>query len=75
MNEIDDVTWKTMQAIKARSELHAIQLAGHERLEALIQKAASEGLNPEEIEQARYLEALHRQEHDEAEERREQSED
>lgn len=72
---IDDATWATMQAIKARSEFQAVQLAGHERLEALIKKAASEGLNPEEIEQARYLEALHRQEHDEAEERREQSED
>ncbi len=73
--QIDNATWVTMQAIKARSELHAVQLAGHERLEDLIQKAAREGLNPAEIEQSRALMAMQRQELDEAAERREQSED
>lgn len=72
---IDDATWETMKAIKARSEFQAVQLAGYDRREALIQKAASEGLTPSEIEQARSLEALQRQEMDEASKRREQSED
>lgn len=72
--QINDTTWKTMQEIKARSEFHAVQLAGHERLEDLIQKAAREGLNPAEIEQSRALMAMQRQELDEAAERREQSE-
>jgi hypothetical protein len=72
---IDEATWKTMQAIKARSDLDAVQLAGIERRDALIQKAATEGLTPAEIEQARSLEAIHRQEQDEAAERREQAKD
>jgi len=72
---IDEATWKTMQAIKARSDLDAVQLAGIERRDALIQKAATEGLTPVEIEQARSLEAIQRQEQDEAAARREQAED
>jgi len=64
-----------MQAIKARSDLDAVQLAGIERRDALIQKAATEGLTPVEIEQARSLEAIQRQEQDEAAARREQAED
>lgn len=72
---IDEATWKTMQAIKARSDLDAVQLAGIERRDALIQKAATEGLTPAEIEQARSLETIQRQEQDEAAERREQPED
>ncbi|MBU3652572.1 MAG: hypothetical protein FGM44_05745 [Limnohabitans sp.] len=75
MRQIDDATWETMKSIKAHSEFQAVQLAGHDRREALIHKAASEGLTPAEIEQARSLEALQRQEMDEAAERREQSED
>lgn len=72
---IDEATWKTMQAVKARSDLDAVQLAGIERRDALIQKAATEGLTPAEIEQARSLEVIQRQEQDEAAARREQAED
>ncbi len=74
-DHIDDATWKTMLEIKARSELDAVELACYRRREALIFKAAAEGLTPTEIEQAQWLETSQRRDLDAAAERREQSEE
>lgn len=73
-NHIDDATWQAMQEAKAVMDQQAIEMVFIDRREELIAKAASDGLAPAEIEQARSLDARQRQNLIEADERREQPE-
>ncbi len=72
---IDEDTWQTMQAIKDRREMDASELVGFMFREVLIEKAATEGLTPSEIQQARNLDATQRQNLNLAADLRERSED
>lgn len=71
---IDDATWQAMQEAKAVMDQQAIERVFIDRSEELILKAATDGLEPAEIEQSRSLDARQRQKQAEADERREQSE-
>lgn len=73
-NHIDDATWQAMQEAKAVMDQQAIEMVFIDRREELIAKAATDGLAPVEIEQARSLDARQRQNLVDADERREQPE-